>query len=167
MSQFPAWAAGSKITAGGLTNMEPLTAIKAGPTTITSNTTVAADPELQLTINNTGTYVLLGYLAMTGAAIGTGDMKLTFAFTGTTTFSSWCPFGVNIAGATSVNFAAPGFTSTQPIGVNGATVTGAHPTGMFTVSTTGTVQLQWAQNTSSGTGTVLRQGSWLCAWQIA
>lgn len=169
MSQFPSWAAGSKITAAALTQMESLVAVKPGATTITNSTTLTTDPDLQIPITtSTGSFIFDAFLLYTGAAIGTGDLKLTFAYTGTTTTNLYGVNGITTSSTTAVNMGGNGFTGVSALGSNGGSFVTCQLQGSFIVSTTGTLQLQWAQNTANNTtGTQLKTGCWLRLQQIA
>lgn len=168
-TQFPAWAAGQKITAALLLQMLPYYAFKPGATNVTSSTAVADDPDLQIPLTATGTFLLDGLILYSGAATGTGDLKMQMAYTGTLSSSNWTPMGVGITSATaSVNFFGPAFGSPQSVGSDGTSITMAARLGGYMVSsTTGTAKLQWAQNTSSGTATTVRAGSWMTLTQVA
>ncbi|MEY9876654.1 hypothetical protein ABH931_006164 [Streptacidiphilus sp. MAP12-33] len=168
-TQFPAWAAGQKITAAGLLQMERFFAFKPGATTVTSSTTLADDPDLQIVLTGTGTFLLDGLILYSGAATGTGDLKMQMNYTGTISSSNWTPMGVNVTSATgSVNFFGPQFANPQSVGSDGSSITMAARLGGYLVtSTTGTCKLQWAQNTSSATSTTVRAGSWLTLQQVA
>ena len=167
-TQFVTWAAGSKITATGLSNMEPFHAVKPAGTTITNSTTLADDPDLQIIIAGAGTYIIEGFLNSIGAAIGTGDLKMTIAYTGTASFSVWGNLSIATTGATALSASGNFFGATQSYGVNGGNYTIGALNGNFVATTGGTLKLQWAQNTANATtGTTMRQGSWLRVTQSA
>lgn len=161
-SQFVPWAAGSKITAAGLLEMEPLFAYKTGATTITSSTAVVADPDLQVNLG-IGVYAFEMFVSYTGAATGTGDLKMDFNYTGSFTTSAWTPFGATISSVSAMNVFSPAVGGgTQSVGSDGTSVgMAAKPVGLIATSTAGTLQWRWAQNTSSATATTVRAGSWL------
>lgn len=168
MSQFPAWAAGSKITAGGLTQMEDFVVIKGAPTSVTSSTTLIVDPDLQIPITTSGgTFIFDAFLLYTGAAVGTGDLKLTFVYTGTSSNTLFGVNGITTSSTTSVNMGGNGFTGTSALGSNGGNFVTCQIQGSFQISTAGTLEMQWAQNTSSATATQLKTGCWLRLQQIA
>ena len=141
---------------------------KATGTTITSSTTPVADPDLTIPLESGATYSIDGALIATGAAIGTGDLKLALGFDGTLTWGAWTYLGIMTSGATAVASGGHGIgsTNTSVLGVAGGTFTPVRLAGTITTTTAGNLAAWWAQNTSSTTGTMLRQGSWLSARRI-
>lgn len=166
-TQFVQWAAGSKIPAASLLAMEPQNAVKGGATSITSSTTLTDDPDLQFTVPGAGTYLFNGWLNYNGGAIGTSDLKLTIAYTGTTSFNVWGVHGISTAATNQLGAAGNAFGSSSAIGTSGGAAFTAYVSGSAFVLTAGTLKLQWAQNTSNATATTLRQGCWMQLWQIA
>lgn len=167
MSQYPSITAGQKITAGLLTQMLPLWAVKPAATSRSAATTPADDPDLILSLPRTGTWAFEAWLSYTGGTLGASDLKMTMAYTGTTTSNVWGLNGITTASTSQLNAGANGFTGTLSLGTNGGTFYTADIKGSLVASTTGTLSLQWAQNTSSATSTNLRQGSWLRVYQIS
>lgn len=141
----------------------PVVAYKTADESVTSSTTLQNDDDLALAVAASATYIFRGWLNYEGAA-GTGDLKigwtypsgLTMAYghIGETTGAAISTGSVTTTSAESNN---PNF------GGNGAgTATSAYLFGMVFVSTTaGTLQLQWAQASSTGTATKMKKGSWL------
>ena len=167
MGQFPAWAAGSKITSAQLTQMEVNAAFKASDTMRSSTTTITADPDLQINLG-VGTFLIVGYWGITGGTTGSSDMKVTIAYTGTVGFGSWTPFGPTTASSTAVYQNGGALGATAALGTYSTTIpVNAGPQGLVTTSSSGSLQVQWAQNTSNATATTLKAGSWLYALQIA
>jgi hypothetical protein len=167
---IPTWAPGQVLAAGDVNNwFVPLNAYKAADQSVTSSTTLANDNALFVSVAANCTYTLQLDLFYEGAAAGTGDLKWNFTSPSGTTGLTGTPayFGTdtNIHGAA---FVALGSTFTT-LGTNGAGVIKyALTTGtLVTSSTAGTLQFQWAQNSSSGTATKVRAGSNLCVWRIA
>lgn len=167
-NQLVPWTAGSKITAAALLSEEPFHAVKPSPTTITNSTTLADDPDLQINIAGAGTYIIEGFLNTIGAAIGTGDLKMTIAYTGSTSFSVWGNLSMTTSSATALAASGNFFGATQSYGVNGGNYSIGALNGQFVATTGGTLKVQWAQNTANATtGTTMRQGSWLRVTQSA
>lgn len=166
-SQFVPWSAGSKITAAGLVLMEPQSAVKNGVQSVTSSTTLVDDNDLVFTLPGSGTYICTVFLNYTGAATGAGDLKVTLAYTGSSSFGVWGGAGNNNTAVTQVQSGGAGFGSTQVYGTDGGFFQTAHLHGTLFATSSGTLKLQWAQNTSSATATNLRQGCFMQVWQIA
>lgn len=130
---------------------------------VTSNTTLADDTSLFCSVVANGVYVVNWGLRMDGATAG--DFK--YAFTGPSGAAmTWESRGLAAADASNVaaittDVAAIGTTVTHGC-LGTGTTTRVHGSGLLIVSTTaGTLTLQWAQGTSSGTATNLFAGSWL------
>lgn len=134
-------------------NLKNLFAIKATDETVTSSTTLQDDDDLSVSLEANTAYSFEMFLDIDTTA--TADFK----------FKVVVPSGTNARGVpqTAVNAysisdltvdISPNFASTE---VRGYTITGS----VVTSGTSGTLQLQWAQNTSDATGTTLKEGSWI------
>lgn len=118
---------------------------------VTSSTTLQDDNHLFFTVP-AGTQMRFdGFLNIDG---GAGDFKYTFTGTGTVT-GAWTTSAGNAALALGVT--AP-FTPVPVTRGAVGTVNGG--------ASGGTLKLQWAQNSSSGTATTLKAGSWLSAQRL-
>ena len=151
--------AGSRILASQIQGVAPLGAYKITGQSVTSSTTLVNDGDLYLSVAANGVYVVQGSFLVTG---GAGNFKYTFTI----------PSG---AGG---NFSATQYTTggtfesltpitwtTVPTAQSGEAI---WLYGLLVNSTTaGTLQLQWAQNTSNGTPTTVGAYSYITAWQIA
>lgn len=133
---------------------------KAADTARQSTTTPANDPDLAYAIPSTGTYQIELGLVFDSVAAGAG-FKFGLTFSGTAGGTPGVQFGY-------VNSAAYGpVTSGGIIGgtnVQGTVSTVANEVILnFTVSITviGTLNVQWAQNSSTASNTTLRTGSFL------
>lgn len=161
---MPSWSAGSRITASGLNTMLPKQAFKLATTSLTSTTTLTADPDLVLSIGSgeLGSYEIDGFLSVTGAAVGTGDVKIALSYTGTMGANGWVAQGSDTSSITNLHgFGRSIDGTTQAFGVNGANFTVVDLGGSIQALTAGVLTLSWAQNTSSATATNMRLGSWL------
>lgn len=170
MSQFPAWTAGSKVTAAGLLQMEPWVAMKPSDTARASTTTITQDPDLTIPNLPIGTFLLDGLLVYNGAALGTGDLKLSVtANVGSVSQSFFAMAAIPTSSATALQPNAMALGGTGIYGTNGTGVNlAAHIKGTLQVTTNpSTVSLFWAQNTSVATATTLKAGSWMSLLQIA
>jgi hypothetical protein len=171
-SQLVQWAAGSKIPASSLLAMEPQVVFKGADTQRASTTTVASDPDLSISGLAAGTYVLEGLIVYSGAAINTGDLKITVTATSGSVLvnTNWWGLvappttgvnnlqGVSSTFGTSFAYGTPGTNNN----LNGA-LRGVFQAGVANTAIT----VQWAQNTSNATATTLRAGSWMSIKQIA
>lgn len=168
MTQFPTWAAGQRVTAGRLQQMQWIDAVKGAATGRASNTTVAADPDLVLSLG-TGTYEFEGFLNYTGGVLGSSDLKLAMVYSGTSSYGVWAVNGVTTGGTTQAQMGGNGLgtAGTIIVGTNGGAFLSVDIKGLLITTGSGTLSVYWSQNTSSATATTLRQGCWTRARQIA
>lgn len=147
----------------------PQVVVKTSATIRSSTTTLTNDPDFIFTSLPAGTYQFDLFLSTTGASIGTGDIKVTMNYTGTVSSGTWQGIGTNVSGSTVLfnNGGSIGSGIGQPFGTNGGNFTGLLINGAMVVSTSGTLSLQWAQNTSNATATNIRGGSYMRLTQIA
>lgn len=167
MSVSDSLFAGSKLAATLLRAMGAQLAVKTLDEPITSSTAVQNDDALWLPVKANTAYFFVVILFVTGAAIGTGDIKVAFT---TPAGANGVQGGVGYSTSSTNATMLPGrglTGSTNPAGVNGASpFSPVLLVGQFTTGgAAGTMQLQWAQNTSSATATVVKAGSVLAAWQ--
>jgi hypothetical protein len=157
--------AGSRLTAAMAQDVAPLSAYKSTNQSVTSSATLVNDSALAVPLLANAVYdfeLVLGY----NGASGAGNIKLAWVL------PSGATIGYAIYGNTTGGSAtdAPWVTSTsaQALGTSGtSTPVGAVLSGTVAVSgTPGTMQLQWAQNSSNGTATTVLAGSVLLAWQV-
>lgn len=160
--------AGSRLTAAMLQGVAPLSAYKSAAQSVTSNaTTLVNDSQLVLNLPANSVFVFNGLISAVGAAIGTGDLKLTFTVpSGASMAFEATGFSASATGPLNGNAvrAAAGLVS---IGISGGTASPALIFGSINMGpTAGPVQFQWCQNVSSTTATQVLAGSYLVAWQI-
>jgi hypothetical protein len=162
-------AAGGKLRAAVLQalvgEVRAVEAIKAVDESLTANTTLQDDDELQLAVEANATYsftMQLRYDATT-----TSDIKTQFSLpTGGTMFYAM----QGIAAATSVYNGFDLNETSVPIFEGGGAGTvrvvsaGGH---IVTLSSAGTAKLKWAQSTSGGTATIVKAGSSFVIRRIA
>lgn len=137
------------------------TVVKTADESVTSSTTLQSDDVLLLPVTAGTSYAFEGFLYATGPSAG--DFKLAFTFPTGATFVAF----VHHIGA---NGAVDSFKSgTNPLTTSGGSLslaTGAADGvaikgGIIVAGTAGNVQLQWAQDASSATPTIVKAGSWL------
>ncbi len=158
--------AGQRLTAAMLRAVAPLAAYKGADESVTSSTALQNDDALYLALNPDAVYFFACMLDYEGGAQGSSDLK--FAWAGPSGFTmAYGLLAITPGGGSSAGYLR------GPAGAScGTTGTGNRWSALMTGSLTtggspGTLQLQWAQNTSSGTATVVHAGSVLAAWQIA
>ena len=148
-------------------------AVKTANEPVTSSTALQNDDELACALATATTYRLEARLYVFGAAAG--DIKVALAFPANTTVQAFGGHSIVVGSVTSstsadVDAHAIVTQTTSPtaalsFGVpdtNGIVITLSAT--IVTTSTAGTLNLQWAQNASSGTGTVVQIGSWMRVW---
>lgn len=148
-------------------------AVKTADTDVTSNTTAADDPHLQITLKAGVSYDIMGVLITEGNTAG--DLKIQWAWTPTSTGTEANMGGIGlIDSATTFTGDAIALaradvttspTATTTIGINSGTWTNYIACGHVLVGSVDiTFKLQWAQNASNATATRLKAGSWLRAF---
>lgn len=166
---------GGNLTVTGIGAL--LFARKTADESLTSNTTLQNDDHLVLSVAANAVYTFdLFIMAQSANSDLSGDIKFAFTFPTAATlhFSGTGPNNADLSGANSSNsngewIARPSATSGTtfipygmsgvPIGVmiHGLLVTGANA---------GSLQLQWAQNTSDPDTTTVLTGSWIRAQRV-
>lgn len=143
---------------------------KASLQTVTSSTTLTNDSDLLFTdFQANGVYVVTGYLIIVGVAAG--DLIMDFTVPSGCTYH-WTPDSLNIQATTDSDILRiPDTTSGSrsvaaiPAASGGPTV--ALPHAVFTMgSTTGNVQLRFAQFVSAANATGFGAGSYLMAQRV-
>lgn len=127
---------------------------------VTASTVLQDDDHLTMTVTAGGRYAVDAMLAVDGDPAA--DLLLTIAAPpGSTGY--WTPGAVTLGvsdgtGSIRLTRYAPG--ASIGVGITAAGLIVA-PLGTITAGATGTLSVQWAQNVSSATPTILRAGSWL------
>lgn len=145
---------------------------KTADETVTSSTTLQNDDHLVLSVEKGYTYHFRAWLLVDGGTAG--DLKTAFTYpTGSTLyFAGHGPTTSMVSGSGGdVGFNgrhnATSRSTTLSYGTSGSRP-GIQVEGLLIVgSTAGNLQLQWAQNTSDGTGTTLKSGSFLKMEKVA
>lgn len=132
-------------------------------TTRASNTTVANDPDLQITLPAGGTYEIDGWLNDTGGS-STGGLKGQIAFSGSLTTGSWGMVGAGTA-VTNVPLTAINTTAELQSAQTGV---GTMPLkGALQCTTGGVLSFSWAQNSTNSTASQVSAGSYLKAKRLS
>jgi hypothetical protein len=142
---------------------------KTSATPRSSTATLANDPDLQLSLD-AGTYRITALLSVTGSSAG--DVKVGWTFSGTWSLKLRGVLGpantTSNAAATTVMVAyAPTFTGSQNYGTDGSVASFIREELVAVVTATGTLVLQWAQDSSNATSTTMGAGSTLIAERLA
>lgn len=143
--------------------------LKTSTESVTSSTTLQNDDQLVLPVSASAKYAFEGILYYDGA-VG-GGLKTAFTVPASATLR-WAGSGSDITAApvasysTVVATASAGVISYSCIGAG--TTQAVHIKGTTVISTTsGNLQLQWAQSASSATATRIFLDSWLRLTRIA
>ena len=145
--------------------MEALYAYKSSDQSVTSSTTLVSDNALFLPVVANATYDFFCYLNYTGGTQGSSDIKLQWTV----------PPGRRCASSRSESAPAAAWASGTPtaprprsaLGTQGSgTLCGATMIGTLIMSSTaGTLQMEWAQNSSNATATTVKAQSLLRLYQ--
>lgn len=143
---------------------------KAVDETITSSTSLQNDDELFLSVDANKTYEVFFVATYNGATAGDISWRVTGPASSTLTMPS---IGIQQAGAGSGDDLTEAYNQALPVAQQyGALGTGIlspiYWHGLIVVAgTAGTIQFQWAQNTSSGTATTVKAGSFMILRRVA
>lgn len=174
---FPNYTAGQRLTAADLQAGQYLVVQKVVTTTRASTTAIADDPELSFQLAANAQYLIeffLHYAAVDLAKIdvawtvpsGASGNRGVRGLASTVSDSSGAPAG---GGAGSLRSGVHGFGTEVTYGTRNSNTLQCLATeeSLVTTSSAGTCAVQWAQNASSTTGTVMAVGSWARALRIA
>lgn len=174
----PTFTAGNPLTAAQLTVLgNDILALvdrmqrvaKTADTALTSTITLANDAELKFTAVAGQTYLIQAALVVTSAG-ATGDLQVAFSFpAGTMVFGA---LGQDTAATTNVSSGVFNGTASATSGTTSVTVgaisgvTFVQVAGSFKCTTGGTVNMMFAQGTSSATAVNVKAGSALWADRV-
>lgn len=168
---YPQPLAGQKITASLLRSMLPQIVRKTADTSRSATTTYEADPHLVFPAEAGAVYVMWGWVKYFAST--TPDIKIRFTVpTGCLGEWAWIMPGSGTGASATAGYSIR--TDTNDVGA-GRTGYGTSDTqqmtpmgALFRMSTTaGNISLEWAQNTSDATASVLYTDSWLAFQRIA
>lgn len=138
-------------------------AVKGQTTSRVSTITVTNDPDLQVPIPTSGTYIVKGWFN-DASGTSTGGLKGQIAFSGTIVAGYWGMNG-NGTAVTTVPLTPIGTTATLQTAQTGV---GNMPIdGVLYCTTSGTLTFSWAQNSSNATASVLAEGSYLRVTRVS
>ncbi len=157
--------AGGRILASVVQGVAPLAVIKGADQTVTSSTTVVNDNALVLPVVANATYLFLCYLDYEGGTTGGSDLKWVWSVpsSGTLRYQRINFDPSNATQLSTLSGATTGTARTNGTNLQGVTMFGS----LIMSSTAGNLQLQWAQNSPSSTGTIVHAQSYLALWRIS
>lgn len=163
---IPTWVVGQVLTADDVNNwLVPMAVRKPSDEPVTSSTVLQADNDLLLALPASSVWDVSCCLLYDGGTTGSSDFKWQWTVPAGATIAAG--YTHNFFSGASLVMSANNFTAgtTQASGTNGAGNLLPVLIRMSVVisSTPGNLQLNWAQNTSSGTATKVRTGSTLLA----
>lgn len=146
---------------------------KSATESLASNTTMQNDDHITFTLAASAVYELRAYLAVSGPSAG--DFKTQWAFTGPasggshTNRSALGPATtVTDVADTNVRSSRQGWTTSVTYGTDGTNTSHIEESGLLdTAAGSGTITLQWAQNTSNATSTVVSNSSYAVLERLA
>lgn len=159
--------AGQKITAALLNSFcAPLEVIKPSDQSVTSSTVLVNDTALFAAVVASATYDFMLYLDFEGGTLNASDLKFQLTVPAGAALRAQRIYTTTAGAASVSNTITDGVTTVA--GTNGAGVLqAALMEGSLVVGATqGNLQLQWAQNTSSATATIVHAQSKLRLWRI-
>jgi hypothetical protein len=164
----PAWSVGQVLSASDVNAwFIPVASVKTADQSVTSSVTFVNDTELLVPIVAAGTYQFECFLDYEGGTLGSSDVKWRWIVpTGTTMRYTWAGNGTGggtHAGDCQIAGDTPSASSNGAGTLRGVMMIGTIVAGV----NAGNMQLQWAQNVSSGTATIVHAQSCLVLRRIA
>ena len=136
------------------------TVFKTADETITSDTTLTDDADLQFSVDASSTYAFVSWLLVDSTALTDWKHSMSIPSGASGTFGQ---AGELMANSLNSSYVAVPVTNSitgtsSPVGTsNFYTIRGF----IKTAGTSGTAAFQWAQNTSNAENTILKEGSWI------
>lgn len=169
MSTYPSWQAGQRITAALLNAGLAQSVIKPGDQSVTSSTTLQNDnalviPSSALVLN--AQYLFTCNLIYEGGTLGSSDLKISWSVPAGATLRLSLK-AQNASGNPNNNDLIQGANGTCGSGGAGNVLAALMAGSLIMGGTAGAVQLQWAQNTSSATATIVHAQSTLSLTRVS
>lgn len=164
----PVWTPGTVLGASDVNNwLQPMVAYKASDQSVTSSITLVNDSDLTLPVAVNAFYTFWLFLDYEGGTGGSSDLKLQFAVPAGAFLRYHMAYEVTTAvvGVNSTFTAATSIAGLRTQGAGNLCGTTMHGT-LFTVGSPGNITLQWAQNTSSATSTIVHAQSCMVLQRI-
>jgi hypothetical protein len=164
---IPTWSPGQVLVASDVNSwFVPLAVVKGGDQSVTSSTVVVNDTALVVAVASSATYQFSCFISYEGGTQGSSDLKWTWTTPAGTAMIYSATYLSN-GGTAQVGDQKAG-SDVLAAGTSGATSRTIIMWGTVAVAgTAGNVQLQWAQNASSGTATKVHANSWISLWRFA
>jgi hypothetical protein len=165
---IPTWSVGQVLAASDVNNwFVPLAAYRTSTQSVTSSTTLVNDNALFVTVAANAVY--RGELVLIYDGDTAGDLKAAWTVPASATISTAFATGLSGSAAAATDDLVTGASNTPQFGALGS---GTNCAALYifiltTSGTSGTLQFQWAQNTSSATATRVFAGSHLVLQRIA
>jgi hypothetical protein len=163
----PTWIAGQVLTASDVDSwFVPLVGYKTANQSVTSSTALVNDSALAVALAANAYYWFQNFVVYEGGTLNASDIKWAYTVPAGATLTAGTYYRATTAVA--VNWNQINATTVSAAGSNGAgnlLVLNASGT-VQTGGTAGNLQMQWAQNTSSGTATIVHSGSVLLATRV-
>lgn len=160
--------AGSRILASVIQSVAPLAVIKGADQSVASNnTTLVNDNALFVPVVANGTYFWVMLLDYEGNTQGSGDLKFQITLPTGATARYWMG-NISTGGASTTSF-----MGSQGASYSAGTGGAGNLRGLLAVGTAiiggtpGNMQLQWCQNTSNATATIVHAQSALALWRVS
>jgi len=170
MTALSSILAGGRILASAVQGVAPDAAYKGADESVTSSTALQNDDALFLALPVNSTWMAFAAIFYQGGNNGAGDLKWQWTVpAGASAIGGHVSYFTSGVGVGNVNLGAFANGATTVSGTNGA----GHSLPVLLLmsvtigSTAGNLQLQWAENTSNATPTIVKAGSLLAAWQVA
>lgn len=159
---IPVWVPGQVLTASDINNwMVPNAVVKPSDQSLASNITLQNDTALVLNIAANAAYIFTCYLDYEGGTLAASDLKWQWAVpsgAGMRYTATYVTTGGGLSASATYTQASVVVAGTSGAGsLQGLVMTGA----VTTSTSSGTLQLKWAQNTSAATATIVHANSYL------
>jgi len=165
---IPTWSSGQVLTASDVnTWFVPLAVVKSADESVTSSTTVQNDDELVLSVAASCTYAFDLFIIYEGGTQGSSDLKMQYTLPAGATGHLDVVYLDSSGGQHSAgdNTASSTWTAGTAGAGNNKLFFGR---GIVVISSTaGSLQIQWAQGTSSGTATKVKTNSYMMLRRLA
>jgi cytochrome b len=158
---YPDWRAGQRVTAAQLLAAQPLHVVRGSDSAGRVNNTLANDDVLTLAVEANAVYNLHAWLGFT--ALAAADFRAGWSVPAGSTLQ-WTPYTQNGGAASTVGGVITDRSSAATAQTSGGIGAGNIMTmlifGTLRIgATAGSIILQWAQDTTNATGTVLKADS--------
>ncbi len=168
---YPTLYSGQRFTASLATSMLPITAVKTADTSRASTTTASADPELQVTVEANGDYVFHACIRYSGETAADFKMQFTTPGGGSDSGVWGANYMVDVAltddESVKSSIRTPLNSSRSIACISPSTSMMIMISGRIRMGGTGGIfSMDWAQNTSNASATVVSADSWMSLTRV-